>query len=135
MCTPRLGHSPGPGYDPHRLLPMAPVVLASTMRTGLHGCPWEMSLPGWMLHLVLPSRCPSSCRSPPGAAGLPALSPQSSRQVPAASCLIAKAKTIVLWLLCSELPPKTQAGLAAWRGRNVSLWFSCCHWGSGVTWW
>lgn len=34
--------------------------------------------------------------------------PQSSRQVPVASCLITKAKTIGLWLLCSELSPKKQ---------------------------
>lgn len=40
--------------------------------------------------------------------------PQSSRQVPAASCLIAEAKTIALWLLCSELFPKTR-GLVAWH--------------------
>lgn len=52
--------------------------------------------------------------------------------------MIAKAKTIVLWLFCSELPPKTQTGLAAWRGRNVSLWLQLLSLqllGSGVTWW
>ncbi|OPJ71726.1 tyrosine-protein kinase Lck [Patagioenas fasciata monilis] len=78
---------------------MAPVVLASVMGMGLHGCPWEMSLPGWMLHLVLPSQCPSSCRSPPGAAGLPA---RVSAEQPAEPLLLALRPTATMGCCCSS---------------------------------
>lgn len=63
-------------------------------------------------------RCCHGCAPPPPPKAATAspltqmgflpMPPQSSRQVPVASCLITKAKTIGLWLLCSELSPKKQ---------------------------
>lgn len=108
MCTPRLQHTPKPGSSPCHPLPGAPLALVNTMGTGLRSCPWEMSLLGWMLHPALPLWCcPPATAAPPAQLGFLPVPPQSSRQVPAASCLIVKAKTIALWLLCSELSPKT----------------------------
>lgn len=60
-------------------------------------------------------RAPPADAAPPRhRLGFLPMPPQSSQQVPAASCLIAEAKTIALWLLCSELFPKTR-GLVAWH--------------------
>lgn len=80
---------PEAGAQP-RACPQSPPPLAKGARgVGKHdgnGAAWlprEMSLPGWMLRLVLPSWCPPSCRSPPGAAGLPA---RVSAEQPAGTC-------------------------------------------------
>lgn len=52
-----------------------------------------------------------SARCPPAQLGVLPVLLQSSWWEPVASSLIMKAKTIALWLLCSEMSPKTQG----WR--------------------
>lgn len=77
---------------------------------------------------------PQAAAAPLTQLGFLLVPPQSSRQVPAASCLITKAKTIALWLLCSELSPKTQGWQPGW-GTTCPLGFSPCYrgfWGARV---
>lgn len=139
MCTPRLRHTPGSGRAP------PPPLARGTRGIGKH----DGNGAAWLPLGNVPARVdaasgataavpPQLLQPPPAQLGFLPVPPQSSRQVPVASCLITKAKTIALWLLRSELSPKTQG----WQpGRGMCpLGFSHCHTalgapGSGATRW
>lgn len=68
--------------------------------------------------------CPPQAATAPfpphDTSGLPACASPSCHQLPAASCSIKKAETMVLWLLCSELAPTRGAGSLAGARRVPS---------------